>query len=74
MVFRGYTKRGRHKGRDFLQPLRIRLALVRPSGTLTALTAMLPFERHTHVWFRVLNGLEPGDKLQPGQPVKLVSP
>ncbi len=57
-----------------IQPLHIRLARVRPGDTVASLAARLPFERFGREWFRVLNKLEPGDKLRPGQRVKLIGP
>ena len=57
-----------------IQPLRIRLTEVRQGDTAASLAARLPFERFSREWFRVLNGLAPGDALRPGQRVKLVGP
>jgi predicted Zn-dependent protease len=54
------------------KPLRIKIVTVQPGETVEKVAARMdvvdrPLER-----FRVLNGLEPGDKLKPGDQVKIV--
>ncbi len=54
------------------QPWRIRLHKVRAGDTVESLAARLPFESLKVEWFRVLNGLGPGEPLRVGEMVKLV--
>ena len=54
-------------------PYRIRVMRVNPGDTVESLAARTPFETARVERFRVLNGLEPGQPVQPGQLVKLVS-
>ena len=55
-----------------IQPLRIKVIGVRPGDTPQSLAAEFPFEGFRLGWFETLNGLGPGQKLQPGTRVKIV--
>ena len=55
-----------------IRPLRLKLYHVRVGDTVANLAARFPFERFQREWFRVLNALDVGDGLTPGQPVKMV--
>jgi len=55
-----------------IRPLRLKLYRVRAGDTVASLAARFPFERFQREWFRVLNALDLGDGLTPGEPVKLV--
>lgn len=55
-----------------LQPLRIRVATVRPGDTAESLAARTAFDTARVERFRVLNGLAPGAQPRPGDRVKLV--
>jgi predicted Zn-dependent protease len=55
-----------------LQPQRVEVVSVRPGDTVRALAARMPFETYREERFRVLNGLGPGDRLAPGQLVKII--
>ena len=54
------------------QPYRLRLYTVGPGETVDNLASRTPFETARVERFRVLNGLAPGQQIQPGQVVKLV--
>ena len=56
-----------------IRPLRIRIHTVAPGDTVASLAATLPFEDFREERFRVLNGLEPGETLEPGRLVKLIA-
>ena len=58
--------------RASLRPYRIRIHRVGPGDTVESLAARTPFQNAQVDRFRVLNGLKPGQRLQPGQLVKLV--
>jgi len=55
-----------------LEPRRLRLYTVQPGDTQRSLAERLPYEDLPLRRFQVLNGLQPGDPLRPGQTVKLV--
>jgi predicted Zn-dependent protease len=55
-----------------LKPLRISLHTVTTRDNVRSLSSRLPFGKFNEQWFRVLNALEPGDKLLPGNQIKLV--
>jgi predicted Zn-dependent protease len=56
-----------------VRPMRLRLVTVAAGDTVERLAQALPFEDYRVERFRVLNGLQPGDRLQPGQTVKTVT-
>jgi len=56
-----------------IKPLRIKLVTVKPGDTVAKLAARMPFEKYQREWFRVLNALDKGEHLTPGQRVKLVT-
>jgi len=55
-----------------LQPLRIRIAEVKPGDTLATLAARMKTGKNSLRWFQVLNGLAPGELPVAGSKVKLV--
>jgi predicted Zn-dependent protease len=55
-----------------VRPWRIRLHRVRPGDTVDSLAATMAVSEFKDDWFRVLNGLQPGAQLRPGQLVKVV--
>ncbi len=55
-----------------LQPLRLRVHTVAAGETVQGLARRMPFADYRLERFRVLNGLAPGESLQPGERVKLV--
>jgi len=55
-----------------IQPLRLRVVTVKAGDTIARLADRFPFERFRREWFRLLNNLKPGQKLTPGQQVKMV--
>ena len=58
---------------DNLRPLRLRVVEVAPGDTVESLSARMPFNDFRAERFQVLNGLRAGDRLQPGQLVKIVT-
>lgn len=56
-----------------LRPLRLRVVEVAPGDTVESLAARMPFNDFRTEQFRVLNGLGPRERLQPGQLVKIVT-
>ena len=54
------------------KPLRIKIVKVAPGDTVEKLAARMAVADHAADRFRVLNGLEPGDRLKPGSEVKIV--
>ena len=56
-----------------LQPYRIRIVTVGRRDTVESLAARMPFERANLERFRVLNDLSPGERVAPGDRVKLVA-
>ena len=56
-----------------LRPLRLRVVAVVPGDTVESLAARMPFNNFRAERFRVLNGLRSGERLRPGQLVKIVT-
>jgi len=56
-----------------LKPRRVRVVTVRSGDTPEILAQQMAFDGFQLERFRVLNGLEPGDALAPGQRVKVIS-
>ena len=56
-----------------LRPLRLRVVAVAPGDTVESLAARMPFNDFRIERFRVLNGLGPRERLQPGRLVKIVA-
>ncbi len=54
------------------KPLRIKIVKVAPGDTVEKLAARMAIGDRAADRFRVLNGLEPGDRLKPGSEVKIV--
>jgi predicted Zn-dependent protease len=54
------------------KPLRLRIVTVAPGDTVEKLAGKMPLADRALDRFRVLNGLDPGDKLKPGSEVKIV--
>jgi len=54
------------------KPLRLRMVKVGPGDTVEKLAAKMAVPDRQVERFRVLNGLDPGDKLKPGSEVKMV--
>ncbi len=57
---------------DALQPLRLTIHTVQPGETVAELAARMPYSEFKERRFRVLNGLDGGTGVTPGQKVKLV--
>jgi predicted Zn-dependent protease len=55
-----------------LHPQEIRVVAVRAGDSVAKLAAKMPFPDLREQRFRVLNGLNPGDRLTPGEHVKIV--
>jgi predicted Zn-dependent protease len=55
-----------------VRPQRLQILTVAAGDTVESLAASLPFEDYRTERFRVLNGLQPGDRLKPGQLVKTI--
>ena len=55
-----------------LRPQRIKIHEVQPGDTVASLAATMPFEDFKEERFRVLNGLDPSETLEPGRLVKLI--
>jgi predicted Zn-dependent protease len=56
-----------------LRPLRISVVTVRRGDTLESLAARLPVERFRLELFEALNGITRGQRLKPGQKIKLIA-
>ena len=56
-----------------IRPLRIRTTKVRTGDTAASLSNRLPFEKFNKEWFELINSLEPGARLTPGQTVKIIA-
>ncbi len=54
-----------------IQPLRIDIVTMRPGDTVQSLSTRMAID-HGEAYFRLLNGLDTGGLIQPGDPVKLV--
>lgn len=57
---------------SLLRPQRLEVISVGPGDTMQELASEMPFETHREERFRVLNGLNPSDRLGPGQRLKIV--
>jgi predicted Zn-dependent protease len=55
------------------QPLRVRVRVVRDDETIDDLARRMPFDNHQVQRFLALNGMNPGDRLVPGQHVKIIA-
>ena len=56
-----------------LLPLRLRVVEVAPGDTVESLSARMPFNDFRSERFRVLNGFRTGERMKPGQLVKIVT-
>ncbi len=56
-----------------IRPLRLKLRTVQPGDTVKSLADRFPFERFKREWFRLLNNMQPAERLQPGRRVKMVT-
>ncbi len=54
------------------KPLRLKIVTVRPGDTIERLASRMALIDRQVERFRVLNGLEPGERLKPGEQVKIV--
>ncbi len=54
------------------KPFRVRVVKVGPGDTVDKLAARMAVADHQTERFRVLNGLDAGDRLKPGSEVKIV--
>ena len=54
------------------KPLRIKIATVQPGDTVEKMASRMALIDRQADRFRVLNGLDPGDRLKPGEQVKIV--
>jgi predicted Zn-dependent protease len=57
---------------EHTSPLRVKLVSVGPGDTVERLGGRMAVADHQVERFRVLNGLEPGQKPKPGEQVKIV--
>jgi predicted Zn-dependent protease len=57
---------------DAIKPLRIKVVTVKDGDTPSSLAAGFPFESFRLRWFETLNGLRPGERLNPGARAKIV--
>ena len=55
-----------------IRPLRIQVVTVGSGDTVEALTGRMAFETYAREWFEVLNGLDRGQPLVHGNPLKIV--
>jgi predicted Zn-dependent protease len=56
-----------------VKPLRVRVVTVKPGDMIEKLAEQMETPDRRVERFLVLNGLDPGDKLQPGSEVKIVA-
>ncbi|ESR24122.1 M48 family metalloprotease [Lutibaculum baratangense] len=56
-----------------VRPQRVEIVQARPGDSVGSLAARMDFSDHREDRFRALNGLSPGDRVQPGQLVKIVA-
>jgi len=56
-----------------VRPLELIVTYVRPGETVSDLSRGLPYEEFNEDWFRVLNDLDPGERLKVDQIVKMVA-
>jgi predicted Zn-dependent protease len=54
------------------RPLRVKVVTVGPNDTVEQLASRMAIADHKLERFRILNGLEQGDRVKPGDPVKIV--
>jgi predicted Zn-dependent protease len=54
------------------KPLRIKVVTTKPGDTVEQIAARMALIDRQVERFRILNGLQPGEQLKPGQPVKIV--
>ncbi len=54
------------------KPLRLRIVTVAPGDTVEKLASRMALSDRAAERFRILNGIEPGDRLKPGSKVKIV--
>jgi predicted Zn-dependent protease len=54
------------------KPLRLKIVTVAPGDTVDRLAGKMAIADRAAERFRVLNGLDPGDRLKPGSEVKVV--
>ncbi len=54
------------------KPLRLKVVTVAPGDTVERLAGKMAVADRAVERFRVLNGLEPGDRVKPGNKVKIV--
>jgi predicted Zn-dependent protease len=55
------------------KPMRLRVVTVQPGDTVESLASRMAMTKGKADWFRVLNSLKPGQQLQAGQRVKIVT-
>lgn len=53
-------------------PLKIKTVQVKKGDTIDKMAARIPIETYGPEWFRLINSLQPGDPLVPGQTVKTI--
>jgi predicted Zn-dependent protease len=56
-----------------IKPLRIRIVTVKAGDTPQSMAARMAVDSYPLEHFLVLNGLQPGDSLRPGDKVKIIS-
>ncbi|MDC9701633.1 MAG: M48 family metalloprotease [Alphaproteobacteria bacterium] len=54
-------------------PLRLRIVIAQPTDTVRSLSSRFHLGDHAEQAFRLLNGLSAGEKVEPGQPVKIIT-
>ena len=69
----GSFRRLSQRQTETLRPLRLRVVEVAPGDTVESLAARMPFNDFRIGRFRVLNGLRPGESIDPGRLVKIVT-
>jgi predicted Zn-dependent protease len=61
------------EAQQYNRPQRIRIVTVKSGDTIQSLSKRMVMTDGKEGWFRVLNGLQEGQQLQPGQKVKIVT-
>tara|TARA_B100002052_G_C15696692_1_gene513180 strand:+ start:35 stop:634 length:600 start_codon:yes stop_codon:yes gene_type:complete len=56
-----------------IRPLRVRITTAKRDDTVASLAKRYPFERFQKEWFQLLNNMRLGDKIRPGQKIKMVT-
>ncbi len=56
-----------------IRPLRVRITTAKRDDTAASLAKRYPFERFQKEWFQLLNNMRLGDKIRPGQKIKMVT-